>query len=111
MLECLGYIFLVLAAIGFVIYLFNFVRRILFLRKLKKRKIVLSPYVYGTLRCPRFGITAGTEDTDIFENKESNKVDELEFFYNELALLKRWKFGSECYFIDEQRPSSSEDKQ
>ena len=110
MIKCLGYIFLILAAIGFVIYLFNFVRKILFLRKLKKSKIGLTPYVYGAFRCSHFGITAGTEDTEIFENKESNKVNELDSFYNEIARIKLLKFGSECIFFDEQHPSSSEDK-
>ena len=123
-------------------------RRILFLRKLKKRKFGLTPYVYGTFRCSSFGITTGTEDTEYHGGKttlftdfslammkeykpggiwydeekiprfisnysltpESNKVNEHDSFYNELALLKHWKFGSGCYFIDEQRPSSSEDK-
>ena len=51
MIKCLGYIFLILAAIGFVVYLFNFVRRILFLRKLnKKTKLYLPPYTFGPLR-------------------------------------------------------------
>ena len=170
MIKIFGYIFLLLAAIGFVVYLFNFVRRILFLHKLnKKTKLDLLPYTFGPLRGCCFGITADSKNdvyssgknrlltdlqlamienykpggiwydeekiprhisnysltpghfvsfsydtgrfSSIFENKESIKVDELEFFYNELALLKRWKFGSGCYFIDEQRPSSSEDKQ
>ena len=51
MIKIFGYIFLLLAAIGFVVYLFNFMRRILFLRKLNKKiKLDLLPYTSGPLR-------------------------------------------------------------